>query len=88
MQFSLNKSYQILERTPTILKSLLSDLDEKWIMNNEGPETFSPYDVIGHLINGEKTDWIARTKRILEFGLSKPFEPYDRFAQNINKVAG
>ena len=82
MQFSLNKSYQILERTPTILKSLLSDLDEKWIMNNEGPETFSPYDVIGHLINGEKTDWIARTKRILEFGLSKPFEPYDRFAQN------
>jgi hypothetical protein len=50
-------------------------------MNNEGPDTFSPYDVIGHLIHGEKTDWTARTKIILEFGLSKPFVPWDRFAQ-------
>ena len=50
-------------------------------MNNEGPETFSPYDVIGHLIHGEKTDWTIRTVRILESGTGIPFDPYDRFAQ-------
>jgi hypothetical protein len=81
MKYSLEKSYQILERTPLVLKTLLSNLDDGWIMNNEGSETFSPYDVIGHLIHGEKTDWAARTKIILEFGLSKPFVPWDRFAQ-------
>jgi hypothetical protein len=81
MKYSLNKSFQILDRTPAVLKTLLSNLDYGWVMNNEGPETFSPYDVIGHLINGEKTDWPVRTKIILEFGLAKPFEPYDRFAQ-------
>ena len=81
MKYSLENSIEILERTPAVLKTLLSNLNDGWIMNNEGPETFSPYDVIGHLIHGEKTDWVARTKIILEFGLSKPFEPYDRFAQ-------
>ena len=81
MKYTLARSYQILERTPAVLKTLLSDLDTGWVMNNEGPETFSPYDVIGHLIHGEKTDWAARTKIILEFGLSKPFVPWDRFAQ-------
>ena len=81
MKYSLEKSYQILERTPLVLTTLLSGLDDGWVMNNEGPDTFSPYDVIGHLIHGEKTDWTARTKVILEFGLSKPFIPWDRFAQ-------
>lgn len=81
MKYSLEKSYEILERTPAVLKSLLNNLHDDWVMNNEGPETFSPYDVIGHLIHGEKTDWTARTKIILEFGLSKPFVPWDRFAQ-------
>ena len=81
MRYSLEKSCQILERTPTVLKALLMGLDEGWTMNNEGPDTFSPYDVIGHLIHGEKTDWTARTKIILEFGLSKSFVPWDRFAQ-------
>jgi hypothetical protein len=81
MKYSLEKSCQILERTPAILKTLLSELDDGWVMNNEGPETFSPYDVVGHLIHGEKTDWVPRTKIILEFGLSKPFTPWDRFAQ-------
>lgn len=81
MKFELNKSYEILERTPAVLKTLLSNLDEGWVMNNEGPETFSPYDVVGHLIHGEKTDWTARAKIILEFGTSKPFVPWDRFAQ-------
>jgi uncharacterized damage-inducible protein DinB len=81
MKYSLENSYAILERTPAVLKTLLSNLHDDWVMNNEGPETFSPYDVVGHLIHGEKTDWTVRTKIILEFGLSKPFEPYDRFAQ-------
>ena len=81
MNFDLSKSYEILERTPIVLKALLSNLDDEWIMNNEGPETFSPFDVMGHLIHGEKTDWATRTKIILESGLSKPFTPWDRFAQ-------
>ena len=81
MNYSLEKSYQILDRTPSVLKGLLSNLDDGWVMNNEGPETFSPYDVVGHLIHGEKTDWTARTKMILEFGNTKTFVPWDRFAQ-------
>src|SRR6185436_18264201 len=81
MKYTLERSYQILERTPSVLKTLLNGLDDGWVMNNEGPDTFSPFDVIGHLIHGEKTDWTARTKVILEFGLSKPFIPWDRFAQ-------
>jgi len=81
MKYSVDKSYEILERTPAVLRSLLSNLDNEWIMNNEGADTFSPYDVIGHLIHGEKTDWVVRAKIILEFGLSKAFTPWDRFAQ-------
>ena len=81
MKFILDKSYEILERTPTVLRTLLSGLGDEWIMNNEGPETFSPYDVIGHLIHGEKTDWRDRTIMILEHGTGKTFVPFDRFAQ-------
>ena len=81
MKFDLDKSYQILERTPSVLKILLSDLSEDWVQGNEGPETFSPYDVIGHLIQGEKTDWRDRTVMILEHGTEKTFVPFDRFAQ-------
>lgn len=81
MNFSLEKSYEILERTPAVLKALLSNLNDEWIISNEGPCTFSPYDVVGHLLHGEKTDWIVRIRRILEQGTSLPFDPYDRFAQ-------
>ena len=81
MKFETNKSIQILEKTPSVLQALLENMDEEWVMNNEGPETFSPYDIVGHLIHGEKTDWVPRAKIILDHGLSKPFEPYDRFAQ-------
>jgi hypothetical protein len=81
MNFTLEKSYEILERTPTVLRTLLSGLSDDWIMNNEGPETFSPYDVMGHLIHGEKTDWRERTVMILEHGTEKTFVPFDRFAQ-------
>jgi len=81
MKFSLDKSYEILERTPTVLRALLSNLSDDWIMNNEGPETFSPYDVVGHLIHAEKTDWRDRAVMILEHGEEKSFVPFDRFAQ-------
>lgn len=81
MQFNLEKSIQILERTPGVLKQLLQGLPEDWTTPNEGPDTWSPYDIVGHLIHGERTDWIPRTKIVLEYGEDKPFEPYDRFAQ-------
>jgi hypothetical protein len=55
-------------------------LPESWLVHNEGPETWSPYDIIGHLIHGEETDWIPRAKIILEHGETRPFEPFDRVA--------
>ena len=81
MKYTTNEAIQVLEKTPLVLRSLLSGLADGWIMSNEGPDTFSPYDVIGHLIHGEKTDWATRAKIILAFGISKPFTPWDRFAQ-------
>jgi len=80
MEFTLDKSYEILERTPAVLQSLLTGVSDEWTMNNEGPDTFSPYDVVGHLIHGEKTDWPDRIAMILEDGVSKTFVPYDQFA--------
>lgn len=84
MDYSVEKACEILERTPVILRSLLSGLSPDWIICNEGPDTFSPYDVIGHLIHGEKTDWVVRAKHILAVGTASPFEPWDRFAQFEN----
>ena len=81
MHFDFDKSIPILERTPGIIRSLLSGLDGSWIENNDGEKTWSPFDVVGHLIHGEKTDWIARMNIILNEGTSRPFDPYDRFAQ-------
>lgn len=81
MEFSLGKSLQILERTPYVLEVLLKDISEEWSMNNEGENTFSPYDVVGHLIHGEKTDWTVRMEIILSEKSDKTFERYDRFAQ-------
>lgn len=80
MDYSLDKAIEILERTPIALNSLLKDLSIDWTVPNEGENTWSPYDVVGHLIHGEKTDWIVRTKIILE-QKGQPFEPFDRFAQ-------
>jgi hypothetical protein len=81
MQFDLKKSIEVLERTPIVLEELLSGLSDEWIKNNEGPETWSPYDIIGHLIYGEKTDWVPRMEIILRDNADKSFEPFDRFAQ-------
>ncbi|HTJ52003.1 MAG TPA: DinB family protein [Cyclobacteriaceae bacterium] len=81
MQFDLNKSLEILERTPFVLEAMLNGLSEEWIRNNEGHETWSPYDVVGHLIYGEKTDWIPRMEIILSQKGDRAFVPFDRFAQ-------
>ena len=81
MNFELNKSIEILEKTPLVLDTLLNGLSKEWIENNEGKSTWSPYDIVGHLIFGEKTDWIIRIKTILSESENKLFEPFDRFAQ-------
>jgi hypothetical protein len=81
MKYSIEQAIEILERTPAVCTALLAGLSDDWIINNEGPETFSPYDVIGHLIHGEKTDWTARAKMILAFGNTKAFVKWNRFAQ-------
>ncbi|RNC85100.1 MAG: DinB family protein [Winogradskyella sp.] len=81
MNFELDKSIEILKRTPQVIDTLLTGLSEEWYRNNEGKTTWSPYDVVGHLIFGEKTDWIVRIKIILDESENKRFEPFDRFAQ-------
>jgi hypothetical protein len=80
MNFELEQAVPVLRRTPATLKSLLHQLPEPWIVQNEGPETWSPFDILGHLIHAEHTDWIPRAKIILEHGEARAFEPFDRFA--------
>lgn len=80
MEFELVHATDVLRRTPATLNSLLRDLPEPWLVQNEGPQTWSPYDIIGHLIHGEQTDWIPRAQIILEHGESRAFEPFDRVA--------
>jgi DinB family protein len=70
----------VLERTPAALEAMLGGLPEAWLLANEGPDTFSPRDVVGHLIHGEETDWVPRMRIILEHGEAVPFTPFDRFA--------
>jgi hypothetical protein len=81
MEFSINKSIEILERTPGVLVQLTNNLSADWTMNNEGGESWSVFDVIGHLIHGEKTDWMTRIEIILSKGPNKEFKTFDRFAQ-------
>lgn len=81
MEFNLHKTIEVLEKTPTVLEYLLRDSSPEWHAENEGDESFSPYDVIGHLIHGEKSDWVIRMKIILGDSEEKSFAPYDRFAQ-------
>lgn len=81
MNFALDQATQVLARTPEVLRRMLSGLDEEWIHADEGEGTWSPFQVVGHLIHGDRTDWIARARRILEHGPEVPFEPFDRFAQ-------
>jgi hypothetical protein len=77
MQFEIQMAMPILERTPQVIESLLYGLPDEWILRNEGPDTWSPYDVVGHLIEGEKYDWVQRMQIILSDG-DKHFKPFDR----------
>ena len=81
VKFELDEAIPVLERTPTVLSSLLMDLPEDWTRVDEGPDTWSPREVIGHLINGERTDWIPRARIILKQGKYRKFDPFDRFAE-------
>lgn len=81
MSFQLADGIAILERTPATFRALLEGLSDEWIRVDEGPNTFSPFDNVGHLIHGERSDWIPRATLILAQGASRRFEPYDRFAQ-------
>ena len=77
----MDEAVAILARTPSTLDALLHGLPEGWIVANEGGETWSPFDVVGHLIHGERTDWMPRVKVILEHGEARAFDKFDRFAQ-------
>jgi hypothetical protein len=84
MEFDLTQTIKILSRTPAVLNALLKDAPQELVTSNEGPDTWSPFDIIGHLIHGETTDWIPRARMILNYGESRAFEPFNRFAQNEN----
>jgi hypothetical protein len=81
MEFDLERGVAVLERTPEVLRAMLATLDSAWTDATEGPETWSPYAIVGHLIHGERTDWIARAQIILAQGTTRRFAPFDRFAQ-------
>ncbi len=80
MEIHLEKSVALLQVTPVIMHSWLAQLPRDWILSNEGDDTWSPFDVVGHLIHGEKTDWIPRAEIILSDSENKEFIPFDRFA--------
>ena len=81
MDFDLQTAVPVLSRTPEVLDVLLRDLPSPWVSLTEGPNTWSPYDVVGHLIHGERTDWMPRAEHLLSLGEAIPFPTFDRFAQ-------
>jgi len=86
MNFSINNSIEVLERTPNVLHSLLHNISNQWSSNNEGGESWSPFDVLGHLIHCDECDWITRIKIALSENEIRRFEPIDRYAQiELNK---
>lgn len=87
MSFDLPETLDVLGRTPAVLDALLRGTSASWHNVNEGPGTWSAFDVVGHLIHGEETDWVPRARIILEHGEDRPFEPFDRFAQ-FTRFAG
>jgi hypothetical protein len=91
VEFRLDLAIDVLRRTPGTLQVLLGGIDEVLERGNEGPETFSPFDNLGHLIDGEETDWIPRARVILARGPNLRFEPYDRFrhrSRNVGRTLG
>jgi len=81
MKFSIDKSIEVLSRTPELLNTMLRDISPEWSAVNEGGESWSAYDIIGHLAHGERTDWIPRARLILSDKPDKSFIPFNRFAQ-------
>ena len=81
MPFDLQETLALLSRTPSSLNALLRNLPDAWTLGSEGGKTWSPFDIIGHLIHGERTDWMPRARIILEHGESRAFDPFDRLAQ-------
>ena len=79
--FNLTDAEASLAATPAMLSAWLTPLPDAWVRSNEGADTWSVFDVIGHLIHGERTDWLPRVRCIIDHGETKPFEPFDRFAQ-------
>lgn len=91
MDFDLETSLHLLGRTPPTLRTMLDGVPEPWARSNEGGESFSPFDVVGHLIDGEETDWIPRVRLILARGATTRFAPYDRVrhrARNVGRPLG
>ena len=80
MEFHLNDALPVLRRTPAVVRSLLGDLPARWTESAEGSGTWTPFDVIGHLIHGERTDWMPRVEHMLRHGAAVPFPPFDQEA--------
>ena len=78
MEHNLQHTSALLTRTPAALNALLRDLPEAWTLQNEGENTWSAFDIVGHLIHCERTDWMPRVKQLLQFGETREFEPFDR----------
>lgn len=81
-EFKLDETVAVLTRTPAVMDALLRGLPESWVRSNEGKDTWSAFDIVGHLIVGERTDWMPRVRVILENGEARSFDPFDRFAQS------
>jgi hypothetical protein len=91
MEHNLHDTISLLARTPAALNALLRDLPETWTRRNEGDHTWNAFEVVGHLVNSERNNWIPRARMVLEFGESRAFEPFDREAQlrdNQSKSVG
>ena len=80
-EFSVAEPIAVLTRTPATLNALLRGLPNTWVRGNEGKDTWTAFDIVGHLIVGERTDWIPRVRIIMANGEARPFDPFDRFAQ-------
>ena len=81
MEFHFDHAQAVLTRTPQVLRAMLEGMPREWVSANDGERTWSPFDVLGHLIHGERANWIPRARIILETGERRPFEPFDRDAQ-------
>ncbi|HET8907468.1 MAG TPA: DinB family protein, partial [Ktedonobacterales bacterium] len=80
MEYQYEQAVEILRRTPATLTALLRGLPDAWTLANEGPDTWSAYDIVGHLLHGDEGNWIARARTILEHGENQPFSPFNRTA--------